>query len=337
MSIGEYLRKRVRIIPWLVVGGLAMTLITCRTCLTSFHYFASVSALTISSWMLMWFGTEYLCEYLDERIKWTTHPVQRVIAGFVLILLYTVIAIYLLTTTAQWVFDINIGSVTETIFIGIGITLVITVLLTSRSFLFNWRQTAIDAEKFKRESTIAKFESLRNQVNPHFLFNSFNVLTNLVYEDQDKAAKFIKQLSDVYRYLLDMSDKEIVTVAEEKRFLASYLFLQQIRFGDKLKLTLTLDGGEGMIPPLVLQMLVENANKHNEISEEHPLSINIYTDGNFIVVENDIRKKNIVTESSPGVGLDNICERYKFLTDKNVEIIEDKKFKVKLPIIATTI
>ncbi len=334
MAIGEYLKKRVHLIPWLVGGGLAMTLITCRTCLTSYHYFASVSALTISSWMLMWFGTEYLCEYLDERIKWTTHPVQRVIVGFVLIILYTVVAIYLLVSAAQWIFNINIGSVSEAIYMGIGITLVITVLLTSRSFLFNWRQTAIDAEKFKRESTIAKFESLRNQVNPHFLFNSFNVLTNLVYEDQNKAAKFIKQLSDVYRYLLDMRDKEIVTLEEERRFLDSYLFLQQIRFGDKLKLTIMLDGREGMIPPLVLQMLVENAIKHNEISEEHPLSINIYADGNFIVVENNLRKKNVIDESSPGVGLDNICKRYEFLTDKKVEIIQDKKFTVKLPIIA---
>ena len=206
-------------------------------------------------------------------------------------------------------------------------------MLTSRSFLFNWRQTAIDAEKFKRESTVAKFESLRNQVNPHFLFNALNALTNLVYEDQDKAVKFIKQLSEVYRYLLETRDKEIVPLEEEKQFLKSYLFLQQIRFGDKLKLDISLEGKPCMIPPLVFQMLVENAIKHNVISEDQPLCIRIYRESAYIVVENNLQKKEVLPTESPGVGLDNICKRYEFLTDKKVEIMRDRNFKVRLPML----
>jgi LytS/YehU family sensor histidine kinase len=212
-----------------------------------------------------------------------------------------------------------------------GITLVITVILTSRSFLLNWRQTAIDAEKFKRESTVAKFESLRNQVNPHFLFNSLNALTNLVYEDQDKAAKFIKQLSEVYRYLLETRDLEIVPLSEETRFLDSYLFLQKIRFGEKLKVTVSLDDESCMVAPLVLQMLVENAIKHNEISEEHPLNIRLYLDGDYLVVENSLQKKSTMAGGSPGIGLDNICKRYEFLTEKKVEIHQNNLFTVRLP------
>lgn len=194
MSFAAYLKKRISIFPWIVAGGIIMTLVVCKTCFSSFRFFLVISGLTIFCWMLMWFGNEYLHEYLDEKIKWTKFPVKRLLVGLVMMVLYTVITTYIVISLAEKIFQLNLGDISKTIYMSMGITLVISVFLTSRSFLFNWRQTAIDAEKFKRESAVAKFESLRNQVNPHFLFNSFNALTNLVYEDQDKAAKFIKQL-----------------------------------------------------------------------------------------------------------------------------------------------
>jgi LytS/YehU family sensor histidine kinase len=336
MTFATYLKKRISLFPWLVLGGVGMTLSVCQSCRSSAEYFFSVSALTIFCWTIMWFGNEYLHEYLDEKIDWTKHPIKRLIVGLVVMLVYTIPTIYVVMVVTEMISDLNIGAISKTIYMSVGITLVITMVLTSRSFLFNWRQMAIDAEKFKRESTLARFESLRNQVNPHFLFNSLNALTNLVYEDQDKAVKFIKQLSEVYRYLLDTRDKEIVPLEEEKEFLASYLFLQQIRFGDKLKLTVSLDQKRCMVAPLVLQMLVENAIKHNVISEEHPLSIHIYTDLDFIIVENNLQKKDKTMEESPGIGLDNIRKRYEFLTDKKVDVTEHEKFTVRLPMIFQT-
>ena len=116
----------------------------------------------------------------------------------------------------------------------------------------------------------------------------------------------------------------------------SYLFLQQIRFGDKLRLTVSLDEKKCMVAPLVFQMLVENAIKHNIISEQSPLSIKIYTYGDFIVVENNLQKKEDSGEASPGIGLENIRRRYEFLTDKKVEVIERDKFIVRLPMIFHT-
>ncbi len=336
MTFATYLKKRISLFPWLILTGVGMTLFVCTSCRSSMEYFLSVSALTITCWALMWFGNEYLHEYLDEKIDWTKHPIKRLIVGLVVMLLYTVPTIYLVLTFTEMFSNLNIGAISKTIYMSVGIVLVITVFLTSRSFLFNWRRTAIDAEKFKRESTVAKFETLRNQVNPHFLFNSLNALTNLVYEDQDKAAKFIKQLSEVYRYLLDTRDTEIVPLEEEKKFLNSYLFLQQIRFGDKLKLTVSLDEKKCMVAPLVLQMLVENAIKHNIISEQFPLSIQVYTDGDYIVVENNLQKKEEMVEDSPGIGLENIRKRYEFLTDKKVDVIEREKFIVRLPMIFHT-
>ncbi len=333
MAFPQYVKNRIYILPWVIAGGIIMTLFTCRTCHSSLNRFLTISTLTIVCWMLMWFGNGYLHELLDKKITWTKSPLKRLLAGIIAMIFYTVTATYVVLSVVRLVFDLNVGAISDTIYLSMAITFVISTFLTSRSFLFNWRQTAIDAERFKKESTAAKFESLRSQVNPHFLFNSLNVLTNLVYEDQDKAAKFIKQLSEVYRYLLDTREKEIVCLEEEKKFLNAYLFLQQIRFGDKLKLSVSLDGRECMIPPLVLQMLVENAIKHNVISEENPLDIRIYRESDFIVVENNLQKKTVLVEDSPGVGLDNICKRYEFLTDKKVEVNQGGKFQVRLPVI----
>ena len=114
----------------------------------------------------------------------------------------------------------------------------------------------------------------------------------------------------------------------------SYLFLQEIRFGDKLKLNIDLADSAGMVAPLVLQMLVENAIKHNVIAEDHPLTIRIYIDDDFIVVENEIRKKSVIGSESQGIGLDNIIRRYEFLSDRKVEVTEGDTFRVKLPVIS---
>jgi LytS/YehU family sensor histidine kinase len=175
---------------------------------------------------------------------------------------------------------------------------------------------------------------LKNQVNPHFLFNSFNALSNLVYEDPDKAVKFIKQLSEVYRYVLDTRDREVVSLEEELRFLQSYIYLQKIRFAEKLTIDIQLENVNSQIAPLALQILVENAIKHNIVSEDDPLQVKIYPDNGFIAVENNLQKKSMGVEPSAGVGLENICRRYEFLSDKKVEILEDTdRFLVKLPIL----
>ncbi len=206
--------------------------------------------------------------------------------------------------------------------------------MTSRSFLFNWKQADLNAEKLLRENLSARYENLKSQVNPHFLFNNLNALTNLVYEDQDKAAKFIKQLSDVYRYVLDTRDREVVPLEDELRFLQSYIFLQQIRFGDKLKIDVQLNGTKSLVAPLSLQMLIENAIKHNVISEENPLSVNVYADEQYLTVENNLQKKMVIKEDSPKMGLENIKKRYEYLSDKKVIVEESaSKFAVHLPFI----
>lgn len=259
---------------------------------------------------------------------------MRFFLGLACTIIYTLGTLYLLTISFNWVTNFNIGFGVETIYAPIIITFAISAFMHGKQFLLNWKKATLDAETSKKESAIARYESLKNQINPHFLFNSLNALTNLVYEDQDKAAKFIKQLSDVYRYVLDTREKEVVTLEEELRFVQAYLYLQQIRFGNNLNVKLSLDNVQGKVAPLALQLLLENAIKHNVISVEDPLFIEVYEKDGFICVTNNLQKKSRISENGTGLGLENIKSRYKFLTDKEIDVSEaEGEFSVKLPLI----
>jgi len=207
--------------------------------------------------------------------------------------------------------------------------------LHGRTFLLNWRQTLLEAERLKREQVAARYEALKSQVNPHFLFNSLNVLSSLVHRDADMAEKFIRQLSDVYRYILDSRSKETVPIKEELSILRSYLFLMDIRFGTALQTNISIpDNTRGHLAPLTLQMLVENALKHNEISKSNPLHIEVFLENeDWIVVRNNLSPKNILPEST-GVGLANIQSQYQLLSEKAVLITDhDGFFTVKIPVL----
>lgn len=312
-----------------------MTFFACNICSSSIGWFVKVASFTAAIWISMWLGNEYVSHFLDQKISWTRDPIKRFIIGIVAMLLYTVTAVFILVTSFEKGFDIDVGGVTNMLYVTVSITFIITLFMTSRLFLFNWRQAAINSERLQKESITAQYNSLKSQVNPHFLFNSLNALTNLVYEDQDKAAKFIKQLSEVYRYVLDTQTKEVVSLKEELEFLESFLFLQKIRFGDNLRVEVDLTQTKSMVAPLALQLLIENAIKHNIVSLDDPLTIKLTEQGKFIVVENDLQRKATAGEPSQGIGLENIKNRYRFLCPTPVEVHEaNGKFVVKLPIIA---
>lgn len=325
--------KEIQLIAFFAAASIGQTYFTCPSCNTVREY-GQISFFSFIMWILLYKGNNYITHYLTGKISWFRFPVKRLIIGLISTIGYTLVAVIVAMIAFEKVFSFQFGkSFLWTIYFSISITVLISLVLHSREFLLRGRKATLDAEVLAKESIRAKYEALKSQVSPHFMFNSLNVLTNLVYEDQDKAAKFIKQLSEVYRYVLDTRDKEAVRLEDEMRFLNAYLFLQQIRFGDKLRLGIQLDGQRSMVAPLALQMLVENAIKHNVVSEEHPLRIRIYIDKGFIVVENDILRKSIALEESAGVGLDNIVKRYEFLSDVKVEVINTDKFMVKLPII----
>ena len=204
-----------------------------------------------------------------------------------------------------------------------------------RLYIRNAVQSARETELIQKELIAARFEGLKNQVNPHFLFNSFSVLTSLVETDPDQAVKFIAKLSDMYRYILENDEHDVVTIKQELSFVDDYIFLLEMRHQEGLIIEkeFTLKNWEAKVPPMSLQILVENAVKHNAFSPEEPLKILIKNEGEkFIVVQNPKRPKAELVHST-GIGLKNLSKRLSLSLKRGLEIIDDtKEFRVKLPI-----
>jgi sensor histidine kinase YesM len=286
-------------------------------------------------------GNERLNHWLNKYVSWIQHPTKRFVLNTVTLLTYSFLVSLLVAFIFIQIFFVDdpsgipFGVYVEQTYIPMIIAVVLTVFLTSRGFLLSWRQAAIEAEKLKTERVASQYETLKNQVNPHFLFNSLNALTSLVYEDQDQAAKFIKRLADVYRYVLDNQQKEVVPLSEELQFLESYIFLQKMRFEDNLRVEIQVPSEtEAMILPLSLQMLAENAIKHNIISDDQPLHLRISVEQDkFLRVENNLQPKRSY-EYSSGLGLQNIRSRYAYLSGKEVEVQDGPQyFTVRLPLL----
>ena len=213
--------------------------------------------------------------------------------------------------------------------------LVITIY-EALSFYLQLEHAIAEKAELERQNVESQLEGLRNQVNPHFLFNSLNTLVYLIPEDADKAVRFVQQLSKVYRYVLESREARVIPLREELEFLKAYIFLLKERFGDNFRANLRdLNGAAGSgIVPLTLQMLFENAIKHNVISTEKPLMVDVFVENNHLVVRNNLQRKNQVMDST-GVGLDNIRARYRMLTDQDVDVIVSREyFTVLLPLIA---
>ena len=193
---------------------------------------------------------------------------------------------------------------------------VATCLVTAIVTLYYWRSR----EKAERERDKFRLQALENQLSPHFVFNNFSILADLIEVDPKRASAYLMNLSRVYRYTLSHLDHSMVTLQEELEFLMRYLALLEQRFGDgiQVKIADEVIKTQGKLPPAVLQMLIENAIKHNEHTQALPLIINVTTDGQRISVSN--KKQPITTGESTHVGQHNIAERYRLLTNKKVEI-----------------
>lgn len=203
-------------------------------------------------------------------------------------------------------------------------------------YLANSKQKRLlDKQKVLTGNVSAQFESLKNQLDPHFLFNSLNVLNALIDENPEKAQDFTNSLSKIYRYILDQKNKELVTVEEELSFAKSYMELLQMRYEDGLTYSFpsSLTLKEGKVAPLALQLLLENVIKHNKVSSLKPVHISIKEEGGYLVIENNLNKKER-SEKRVGIGLENIANRYAILTDRQVVLDESEDcFTIKIPIL----
>lgn len=203
-------------------------------------------------------------------------------------------------------------------------------------FFERWKASLLETEKLKTQHIQAQLETLKNQLSPHFLFNSLNTLISLIPEDAQLATRFAEELSRVYRYILQNQGRELVSLRTELSFIRSYVFLQGIRFGNNLQVDYQIEEKylDDQIAPLTLQMLVENAIKHNVVSVSRPLHIQIYIDnGQSIIVKNNLQRKISLPESTK-IGLENIRQRYQLLSHQTIDVIATaQNFMVALPLI----
>jgi len=219
------------------------------------------------------------------------------------------------------------------------ITSVINIIMISVIEAVLWfkrgQESLIKSEKLEKENSQIRYETLKNQLNPHFLFNSLNVLSSLIKRDTDKAQNFVDEFSSVYRYTLDVIEKPVVELREELDFAKSYLFLQKIRFDNAVNTEIHVDASKlsYLVPPLAVQTLLENAFKHNKATGDHPLKIKICDENYFLIVVNNLQPKIKGTDSK-GVGLTNLRKRYELLGEELPQYsVTEKEYIAKIPLI----
>lgn len=328
VSLLRYLGVTLLVLLWI-----------CRSCFRDPAGYASTIGFTFLLTVLLFEGNGWLNHWVGQKVSWVEKPVLRTVLGVGITVLYTCL---LVTLVYMAIFIWGKGgsmadyksALLNTLLISMVITLLVSLALHARQFLFHWREAALRLEKLKNEQMNSRLASLKAQLNPHFLFNSLNALTALVYKDADQAAAFIKKLSEMYRYILDYVDEEVVSLEKELYCLDAYIFLLKIRHGDHLEVVVEVGESDFFIPPLSLQMLMENATKHNVISHRRPLKVEVKVDGEVIRVRNNRQPKEVEVAKS-GKGLANIRARYELLTDKSVEVItSDDLFEVSLPLLS---
>lgn len=214
-------------------------------------------------------------------------------------------------------------------------TLTVVAIYESIYFMQQLKLSVEEKELLKRESLMAQLNALKTQVNPHFLFNNLNTLCSIIPENPDQAVAFVQQLSKVYRHILEVKDEKSIPLKDEMAVLEAYAFLLKTRFGDNLEIDMRVGPKQmdDLIVPLSLQLLMENAIKHNIVSQDRPLKIIVKIVDGRLVVSNNLQKKNQIIEST-GIGLTNIRNRYKLLTDKLILVTETvSDFTVSIPLI----
>lgn len=284
-----------------------------------------------------WAAFMLLHQLIFKSINWSDRPTYRILSGA---LIYGVagagmmlLAEFVITNSGRGSLSPQ-ESVTNAVYSAI-ISMVVGLMVTGQQALLHLKKSTEDNERMKREMVQSQYETLKSQVNPHFLFNSLNTLIVMIPQQPEVAVQFVEQLSKVFRYSLQHSNENTIDIAAELKVVQSYLFLNEQRYDGKLATTIKIDP-DAMRQKIITQsllMLVENAIKHNEISHEKPLSVSICNEGQYLVVSNTLQRKTLI-ERSTNIGLDNIKKRYALATTTPVIIDEaNHLFIVKLPLL----
>ena len=339
ISYKKFILQILAFIALLIVMGNLLFLILFHELKYTGHLFLIVTVNSVLVGGIFAIVIGGMANILDKKLPWLHFPLRRLIVQVVLtvilVMLIIVIAIPILGLfwNQQITSDVFLSQMFFMMKITFSFLLVGTLLTNAIMFFKNWKEAAVQQEKLKREQLALQYETLKSQVNPHFLFNNLNSLTSLISTNPDKAIDFVKKLSEVYRYVLDQKDHELVALDIELKFLESYIFLQKIRFETNLNVQIDVESKNYKVIPLSLQMMVENAIKHNEISDRNPLLVHVFsTDDQYLTVENKLQKK--AGSEGNGSGIQNISDRYEYFTDRKVKIsFTSDRFRISIPLL----
>lgn len=298
--------------------------------------------MTMVTTAIIWVGVRYIMIWARLRYPHFDQTKKRLAVQATVMLVYTLVANNLVGLGLDYictrfypeerqVADLATGANFAAIFC----TLAAVATYESIYFMGALRTSIEEKELLKRESLQAQLSALKTQVNPHFLFNNLNTLSAIIPEDPGQAVDFVQQLSRVYRHILEVRDEQSILLREELDVLEAYAFLLKTRFGRNLDISIQVVGDrlDQRVVPLSLQILMENAIKHNIVSAARPLHIRVYIEDGKLVVSNTLQRKHQATEST-GIGLNNIRNRYRLLGDQEVEVREEPAcFTVYIPLI----
>ena len=284
---------------------------------------------------LIWNGSMFIIQYAIDRYSIFRETTKLIVFQVI------TLSVFVLLVESGEIFAVEnylkipmSHSAKFTLIIGsLLITFMISSIYASVAFFIQWKENLLRTQALEKANFEARYDTLRNQVNPHFLFNSLNTLLMLV-DNNPVASRYVESISEIMRYMLQSRDKEAVMISDELKIARDYIFIQQSRFGEKLQVSFDVPDEclNQLIPPLTMQMLLENAIKHKVVSKEQPLIVKVFTEANaFLVIQNNIQAR-LDREPSTGVGLENIRSRYHHLCGKEIAVSsEQNMFTVKLP------
>ena len=278
-----------------------------------------------------------LINYLNKGFQWNKSPVLRIIVELSASIIFSIAGAFLITSVSNLFFPYDEGLmhnvINNSLILSVCNLLFLTVLEAYKYFM-EWNKLKYESERLEKENAIAKYNVLKSQINPHFLFNSLSVLSNIIEIAPEEADDFIEKLSHIYRYITDKIDRPVVTLKEELDFSASYLELQKVRHKGKISTGIDINNDllEKFMVPMSMQIVLENCFKHNVVSNEYKLEIKIYNEDQQVIIENNYNPKN--TGKPTGIGIQNLKGRYELVSEKKPEFfIRDSSYIAKLPLI----
>ncbi|QBO57773.1 2TM domain-containing protein [Chryseobacterium salivictor] len=289
-------------------------------------------------------GNGLVNDFLNRKYSWVEDTRTRTVLGIIGTLLVNIVLVLFCNYVNFIIYqkqdfaEFFSGTMGFVNWFTINISLLISAVLHAKGFIEAWKSSTrqeVVQQKLIAKSANAQFESLKNQLDPHFLFNSLNVLSALIDENPNQAQRFTSSMSKIYRYVLEQKDKELVTVEEEIEFAGTYCDLLKTRFEDSVTFDFNVNEKDlkSYVVPLSLQLLLENSIKHNFATSGKPLNIEIYSENGYLFIENNLQQREQMKESA-GIGLSNIVQRYALLTKQNVFIEKSSDFfRVKIPIL----